>query len=195
MQNAKRPVIFQPFTSLAQRRVEVSIFPRLPELQRTVQPGRYAPPCASTNVYEEWVSMTLPDVPSECSVRTTSHTFASAAGASSDGKSPAKTAPNRMSKQPPYASLSRRMQFLVYGISTRLPRPTGPNSTPRRSAGPKQLPSPLAVCTRVRLHAPKTVRQKSQYNYKPQQSQACPFHIEPPWFAPRSAKHAYRRSS
>lgn len=95
-------------------------------------------------------------------------------------KSPAKTAPNRMSKQPPYASLSRRMQFLVYGISTRLPRPTGPNSTPRRSAGPKQLPSPLAVCTRVRLHAPKTVRQKSQYNYKPQQSQACPFHIEPP---------------
>lgn len=126
MQNAKRPVIFQPFTSLAQRRVEVSIFPRLPELQRTVQPGRYAPPCASTNVYEEWVSMTLPDVPSECSVRTTSHTFASAAGASSDGKVSRKTAPNRMSKQPPYASLSRRMQFLVYGISTRLPRPTGP---------------------------------------------------------------------
>lgn len=93
MQNAKRPVIFQPFTSLAQRRVEVSIFPRLPELQRTVQPGRYAPPCASTNVYEEWVSMTLPDVPSECSVLTTSHTFASAAGASSDGKVSRKNGP------------------------------------------------------------------------------------------------------
>ncbi len=58
-----------------------------------MQPGRYAPPCASTNVYEEWVSMTLPDVPSECSVRTTSHTFASAAGASSDGKVSRKNGP------------------------------------------------------------------------------------------------------
>ena len=62
-----------------------------------MQPGRYAPPCASTNVYEEWVSMTLPDVPSECSVRTTSHTFASAAGASSDGKVSRKNGPKSVS--------------------------------------------------------------------------------------------------
>ena len=106
-----------------------------------MQPGRYAPPCASTNVYEEWVSMTLPDVPSECSVRTTSHTFASAAGASSDGKVSRKNGPKRV-----------------------------------QSSYPRHWPCALVSGCMHR----KRCGQKSQYNYKPQQSQACPFHIEPP---------------
>lgn len=160
-----------------------------------MQPGRYAPPCASTNVYEEWVSMTLPDVPSECSVRTTSHTFASAAGASSDGKVSRKNGPKsnvqttslRIFEPSDAVSCVRDIHTASSSHRT--------HSTPRRSAGPKQLPSPLAVCTRVRLHAPKTVRAKKPVQLQAPAEPSLSFSYRTSLFAPRSAKHAYRRSS
>lgn len=161
-----------------------------------MQPGRYAPPCASTNVYEEWVSMTLPDVPSECSVLTTSHTFASAAGASSDGKVSRKNGPKsnvqttslRIFEPSDAVSCVRDIHTASSSHRTPIPRLAAQRV---QSSYPRHWPCALVSGCMHR----KRCGQKSQYNYKPQQSQACPFHIEPPWFAPRSAKHAYRRSS
>ena len=95
-------------------------------------------------------------------------------------KSPAKTAPNRMSKQPPYASLSRRMQFLCTGYphGFLVPQDPIPRLAAQRvqSSYPRHWPCALVSGCMHR----KRCGQKSQYNYKPQQSQACPFHIEPP---------------
>ena len=142
-----------------------------------MQPGRYAPPCASTNVYEEWVSMTLPDVPSECSVRTTSHTFASAAGASSDGKVSLKNGPKSNVQ-------TTSLRIFEPSDAVSCVRDIHTASSSHRTqfhASPLSGSKAVTLATgRVHSCPAACTGQKSQYNYKPQQSQACPFHIEPP---------------